>query len=107
MLLIILTVSGVVVVLFRGTEQQRYVVGFWMAAAILAHFTVYCMLYLAVILSGGGDFVYRYFSTEAVAVACLAGTCFGTLFRNPAVQRSATLVLGAVLIYWTYGSSPI
>ena len=44
------------------------------------------MLYLAVILTGGGDFVFRYFTAEQAAVACLAGTCFGPLFRNPALS---------------------
>ena len=45
------------------------------------------MLYLAVVLTGGGDFVYRYFSAEEAAAACLAGTCFGALFRNPAAAE--------------------
>ena len=53
------------------------------------------MLYLAVILTGGGDFVFRYFTAEQAAAACLAGTCFGLLFRNPVLMRSATLIVGA------------
>ena len=92
-LFIVLTTIGVACALFRASERQRQ------ASALAArgpgrHVTVFCMLYLAVILSGGGDFVYRYFSAAQVAAACLAGTCFGYLFRNPTLQRAATIIVG-------------
>jgi hypothetical protein len=106
-LFLVLTFAGIACVLFRGSQQQREAVGLWLVAVVVAHLSVFCMLYLAVVLTGGGDFVYRYFSAEEAAAACLAGTCFGALFRNPAAQRTATLIVGALLIYWTYQASPL
>lgn len=102
-----LTLVGLAIALFRGTERQRQAVGLWLVAIVAAHFSVFCMLYLAVVLTGGGDFVYRYFSAAQAAGACLAGTCFGLLFRNPALQRSATVIVGLFLAYWTYSASAL
>jgi hypothetical protein len=104
---VLVTLIGVAAALLRGSERQRYAVGFFLVAVVTAHFTVFCMLYLAIILTGGGDFVYRYFSAEQAAAACLAGTCFAGLFRNPAIQRAATVILGVALAYWTYNASPL
>jgi hypothetical protein len=106
-LFVALTLVGIACVLIRGTERQRQAVGLWLIAVVVAHFSVFCMLYLAVVLTGGGDFVFRYFSAEQAAAACLAGTCFGALFRHPALQRAATLIVGILLIYWTYTASPL
>lgn len=104
---IVITLVGVAVALFRATEQRRNAIGFFLIAVVIAHFTVFCMLYLAIILTGGGDFVYRYFSAEQAAAACLVGTCYATIFRNPTVERVATLLLGVALTYWTYNASPL
>ena len=71
------TLVGVAVALFRGIRARSDTPsGSSSIAVVTAHFTVFCMLYLAIILTGGGDFVYRYFSAEQAAAACLAGTCF-------------------------------
>jgi hypothetical protein len=102
-----ITLVGVAVALFRGSQTQRNAVGYFILAIAVAHFTVFCMLYLAILLTGGGDFVYRYFSAEAAAAACLVGASFSMLFRNPTLQRVATLLLGVVLAYWTYNASPL
>ena len=106
-LFIVLTTIGVACALFRASERQRRAVGYWLLAGLIAHVTVFGMLYLAVILTGSGDFVYRYFSAAQVAAACLAGTAFGYLFRNPTLQRAATIIVGIALAYWTYNSSPL
>jgi hypothetical protein len=102
-----ITLVGVASALFRGTQQQRTAIGYYILAIAIAHFTVFCMLYLAIILTGGGDFVYRYFSAEAAAAACLVGASFSMLFRNPTVQRVATLLVAVALTYWTYNASPL
>jgi hypothetical protein len=104
---VMITLAGVAIALLRGTVQQRSAVGFFIVGVAVAHFTVFCMLYLAIILTGGGDFVYRYFSAEAAAAACLFGASFAVLFRNPKLQRAATVILGVVLAYWTYVASPL
>ncbi len=81
-----LTLIGLACALLRGTERQRQAIALWLIAIVAAHLSVFSMLYLAVILTGGGDFVFRYFTAEQAAVACLAGTCFGLLFRNPVLS---------------------
>ncbi len=107
LLLIPLTLGGLAYVLMRGSERERTAVGFWLLAVVVAHLSVFLMLYLAVVVTGGGDFVYRYFTAEQAAAACLAGTIFAALFRNPVLARSAALVLGAALTYFTYTASPL
>jgi hypothetical protein len=102
-----LTLIGIACALLRGSERQRSAIALWLLAFAAAHLSVFAMLYLALVLTGGGDFVFRYFSATMFAAACLAGTCFGVLFRHPALQRSATLLVGVGLAYWTYMSSPL
>jgi hypothetical protein len=102
-----LTLIGLACALLRGTARQRQAIALWLVAIVAAHLSVFLMLYLAVILTGGGDFVFRYFTAEQAAVACLAGTCFGLLFRNPVLMRSATVIVGLALAYWTYSASPL
>jgi len=102
-----LTLIGLACALLRGTDRQRQAISLWLIAIVAAHLSVFLMLYLAVILTGGGDFVFRYFTAEQAAIACLAGTCFGLLFRNPALMRTATLIVGLALAYWTYSASPL
>jgi hypothetical protein len=102
-----LTLIGLACAMLRGSERRRRAIALWLIAVVTAHFSVFCMLYLAVVLTGGGDFVFRYFTAEQAAAACLAGTCFGLLFRNPVLMRSATLIAGAALCYWTYSASPL
>jgi hypothetical protein len=102
-----LTLIGLACALLRGTERQRQAIALWLVAIVAAHLSVFSMLYLAVILTGGGDFVFRYFTAEQAAAACLAGTCFGLLFRNPVLMRTATLIVGFALAYWTYSASPL
>ena len=72
--------SGVSVALFRGSERQRTGIGLLIAAVVLRISPVFCMLYLAIVLTGGGDFVYRYFSAAEAAAACLVGACFAAAF---------------------------
>ena len=102
-----LTLIGLACALLRGTDRQRQAISLWLVAIVAAHLSVFLMLYLAVILTGGGDFVFRYFTAAQAAAACLAGTCFGLLFRNPALMRTATLIVGFALAYWTYSASPL
>jgi hypothetical protein len=104
---VMITLAGVAVALFRGTVRQRNAIGYFVVGAAVAHFTVFCMLYLAIILTGGGDFVYRYFSAEAAAAFCLFGASFAVLFRNPKLQRIAAVVIGLALAYWSFGASPL
>lgn len=104
---IAITLIGVAVALFRAPDRQRNAIGFFLIALVTAHFTVFCMLYLAIILTGAGDFVYRYFSAEQAASACLVGTCFSAVFPNPKLQRIAALIVGGALAYWTYNASPL
>jgi hypothetical protein len=94
-------------VMMRGTEIQRQAIGLWLYGFMAANISVFLMLYLAVVTTGGGDFVFRYFTAEHAAAACLAGTCFGVLFRRPALQRSAALIGAVALTYWTYQASPL
>jgi hypothetical protein len=91
----------------RGSERQREGVGLFMLALAVAHLTVFGMLYLATVLTGGGDFVYRYFSAAEAAAACLAGASFSALFRNAHLERVAAVVACLGLAYWTYGASPL
>jgi hypothetical protein len=102
-----LTLVGIALALFRGTQRQRTAIGTFLVAVVSAHLLVFLMLYLAVILTGGGDFVYRYFSASEAAAACLGGVAFTMLFRNRNVERVATIAAGLALAYWTYSASPL
>ena len=82
-----LTLIGLACALLRGTERQRQAIALWLVAIVTAHLSVFLMLYLAVILTAAATCL-RYFTAEQAAVACLAGTCFGLLFRNPVLMRS-------------------
>jgi hypothetical protein len=101
------TLIGIALALFRGTQRQRTVIGTFIVAVLGAHLLVFLMLYLAVILTGGGDFVYRYFSASEAAAACLGGVAFTMLFRNRNIERVATIAAGLALAYWTYSASPL
>ena len=85
-----ITLIGIAIALFRGTRAaaQRDRASSSSPSSV-AHFTVFCMLYLAIILTGGGDFVYRYFSAAEAAAACLAGASFAVLFRNPQLSSAS------------------
>jgi hypothetical protein len=99
--------AGLGLALFRGSARHRQAIGLWLVAGYASHATVFFMLYLAVILTGGGDFVFRYFAAEQAAFACLAALCLVTLFERPALQRGLTLVVGIALAYWSYNASPL
>jgi hypothetical protein len=99
--------AGLGLALFRGSARHRQAVGLWLVAGYASHATVFLMLYLAVILTGGGDFVFRYFAAEQAAFACLAALCLVTLFERPALQRGLTLVVGIALAYWSFNASPL
>ena len=101
------TLIGIACALLRGTVRQRNAIALFLIALVAAHLTVFGMLYLAVILTGGGDFVYRYFSAAEAAAACIAGASFSAIFRNPNLERCAAIVACLVLAYWTYNASPL
>jgi hypothetical protein len=101
------TLVGTAIALFRGSDRQRNAIGTFLVAVVGAHLLVFLMLYLAVILTGGGDFVFRYFSAAEAAGACLGGAAFSMLFRNRNVERFATVAVAVALAYWTYSASPL
>ena len=98
---------GIATALFRSSERQRHAIALWIVGGFTSHLTVYFMLYLAIVLTGSGDFVYRYFAAEQAALACLGGLCLATLARRPRYQRAVTIVLGLALAYWTFNASPL
>jgi hypothetical protein len=102
-----LTLIGIALALFRGTQRERTAIGTFLVAVVGAHLLVFLMLYLAIVLTGGGDFVYRYFSASEAAAACLGGAAFTMLFRNRNVERVATIVVGLALAYWAFSASPL
>jgi hypothetical protein len=102
-----LTLFGIAFALFRGSERQRNAIGTFLVAVVGSHLLVFLMLYLATVLTGGGDFVYRYFSASEASAACLGGASFSVLFRNPHVERVAAIAAGLALAYWTYSASPL